>query len=75
MSRLVLAAPANFAFRATVLSHGWYHLAPFRWDADAKVLRRTEVLAGSAMELTIAPCRDGLALSAPVALGSHRLAL
>ncbi|HYM61918.1 MAG TPA: endonuclease III domain-containing protein, partial [Thermoanaerobaculia bacterium] len=70
-----LAVPANFVFRATVLSHGWYHLAPFRWDADGKVLRRTEVLAGSAVDLTIVSARDGLAVSAPVALGSHRLAL
>jgi 3-methyladenine DNA glycosylase/8-oxoguanine DNA glycosylase len=75
MPRLIVPVPANFAFRATVLSHGWYHLAPFRWDGEARVLRRCEVLGGGAVDLTIAEDRKGLAVSAPVALVPHRQAL
>src|SRR5688572_6804371 len=43
--------PPNFAFAATVESHGWYRLAPFRWDG--KVLRRKEVLPEGVVDLEI----------------------
>jgi N-glycosylase/DNA lyase len=32
--RVVLAAPANFSFQRTLLSHGWCLLPPFRLGAD-----------------------------------------
>jgi len=48
-----LATPANFSFPSTVNSHGWYLLAPFRWSARDKVLRRAEVIGGKAVDLTI----------------------
>jgi 3-methyladenine DNA glycosylase/8-oxoguanine DNA glycosylase len=48
-----LATPANFSFPATVNSHGWYRLAPFRWSPRENVLRRAEVIGGKAVELTI----------------------
>jgi 3-methyladenine DNA glycosylase/8-oxoguanine DNA glycosylase len=41
----------DFAFAATVTSHGWYRLAPFRWDG--KVLRRKEVLPEGIVDLEI----------------------
>ena len=44
--------PRDFAFAATVESHGWYRLAPFRWDG--KVLRRKEALSEGIVELEIA---------------------
>jgi 3-methyladenine DNA glycosylase/8-oxoguanine DNA glycosylase len=53
-----IATPPGFAFIPTVESHGWYRLAPFRWSAEEGVLRRAELLAGKAVELTIAH-RDG----------------
>jgi 3-methyladenine DNA glycosylase/8-oxoguanine DNA glycosylase len=43
--------PPNFAFAATVESHGWYRLAPFRWDG--KVLRRKELLPEGVVDLEI----------------------
>ena len=36
---------------STVESHGWRHLAPFRWDG--RILRRAEVLGGRVTELEI----------------------
>ena len=44
--------PKDFVFAATVESHGWYRLAPFRWDG--KVLRRKEVLPEGITDLEIA---------------------
>ena len=34
----VIAAPPQFNFERTVLSHGWYMLAPFKWDEAASTL-------------------------------------
>jgi len=41
-----------------VTSHGWYRLAPFRWDG--KVLRRMELLGGKVVELAISATRGAL---------------
>jgi 3-methyladenine DNA glycosylase/8-oxoguanine DNA glycosylase len=46
-----VAVPADFAFKATVQSHGWYRLAPFRWDEDSRTLFRIEELDGRAREI------------------------
>ena len=35
------------------MSHGWYLLPPTRWSARERVLRRTEVLGGRAVDLEI----------------------
>src|SRR6266516_2096020 len=43
-SKLRLAVPPHFSFESTVESHGWYLLAPFRWDRQAKILRRPEAI-------------------------------
>jgi hypothetical protein len=47
------SVPPAFSFPATVESHGWYRLAPFRWSRDEGVLRRNEVLDGAVTELAI----------------------
>ena len=39
--KMTLPVPAGFSFERTVVSHGWFDLAPFRWDPDTKVLTRT----------------------------------
>ena len=46
-----IPVPKDFAFTATVTSHGWYRLAPFRWDG--KVLRRKEALPEGIVDLEI----------------------
>jgi 3-methyladenine DNA glycosylase/8-oxoguanine DNA glycosylase len=48
-----ISVPPNFNFASTVVSHGWYLLAPFRWSREERVLRRAEVLGGKAVELAI----------------------
>src|SRR5204862_70181 len=48
-----IAVPPNFNFPSTVVSHGWYLLAPFRWSAKERVLRRPEILGGRVAELAI----------------------
>ncbi len=46
-----IPTPRDFNFPATVESHGWYHLAPFRWEKP--LLRRVELIDGTPRELTI----------------------
>ena len=50
---LRIAVPPKFSFPSTVVSHGWYLLAPFRWSSKERVLRRTEILGGKPVELAI----------------------
>ena len=55
-----IAVPPQFNFQSTVVSHGWYLLAPFRWSAREGVLRRAEILGGRPAQLAIS--FDGEAL-------------
>lgn len=48
-----LETPESFRFPATVQSHGWYLLAPFRWDAGTETLYRAEILADESVDLKI----------------------
>ena len=46
--------PADFSFESTVVSHGWYVMPPFRWDAGSGVLHRVETFDGAgALDLAI----------------------
>jgi len=58
-----IPTPSKFNFAQTVVSHGWYHLAPFRWDAAAKRLHRIELLAGRPVALAIRHTRGALEVS------------
>lgn len=60
---LKILTPSRFNFAQTVVSHGWYHLAPFRWDATAKTLYRTELLAGRSTALALRHQRGALEVS------------
>ena len=59
-SNLRLPVPPHFSFQNTVESHGWYLLAPFRWDRKAKVLRRAEAIDGVVYDLEIRFRRNAL---------------
>src|SRR5207253_9842628 len=48
-----ISAPANFNFESTVVSHGWYLLAPFRWSRKEQTLRRVEILDKKPREIAI----------------------
>jgi 3-methyladenine DNA glycosylase/8-oxoguanine DNA glycosylase len=48
-----ISVPANFNFQSTVVSHGWYLLAPFRWSRREQTLRRVEILDKKPREIAI----------------------
>ena len=49
----IIPTPPAFAFTATVESHGWVQLAPFRWSRGEALLRRVEALPEGVAELEI----------------------
>ena len=53
-----IPTPPDFSFVSTVESHGWFHLAPFRWSREEGILRRKEALPEGVVELEIS-YRDG----------------
>jgi 3-methyladenine DNA glycosylase/8-oxoguanine DNA glycosylase len=57
---IVFDVPANFSFVATVESHGWMYLAPFRWSREEAVLRRKERIGGRTTELEMRMRRGAL---------------
>jgi 3-methyladenine DNA glycosylase/8-oxoguanine DNA glycosylase len=48
-----ISVPVNFNFQSTVVSHGWYLLAPFRWSRSEQTLRRVEILDKTPREIAI----------------------
>jgi 3-methyladenine DNA glycosylase/8-oxoguanine DNA glycosylase len=48
-----ISVPPGFNFESTVVSHGWYLLAPFRWSRAQKLLYRPEILGGRVRHLKI----------------------
>ena len=48
---LEIETPADFSFAATVFSHGWRNLAPFKYDREAGALWRTERLPADGLAL------------------------
>jgi 3-methyladenine DNA glycosylase/8-oxoguanine DNA glycosylase len=63
--RLAVRVPEPFDLTLTVRSHGWYDLAPWRWDEARRVLGRPLVLAGGrAVHAEVAEADRGLAFRA-----------
>lgn len=48
---LEFSTPADFRFRATVESHGWYQLAPYTYDNEKAVLTRPHKLKNGTIAL------------------------
>src|SRR5207249_2634343 len=48
-----IPTPPHFNFASTVVSHGWYLLAPFRWAREEQTLHRPEIVGGKPVELAI----------------------
>jgi 3-methyladenine DNA glycosylase/8-oxoguanine DNA glycosylase len=61
-----IPTPEGFHFRATVESHGWRQLAPFRW-ADP-VLYRKERIDGRTVDVAITHRKGALHFSHPIAI-------
>ena len=55
-----LPVPPHFSFAATVESHGWYQLAPIRWDRATRVFRRPEAIGNRVFDLEISFEDDGI---------------
>ena len=61
--QFTLVIPAPFNFVSAVCSHGWYQLAPLRWDAEAGTLYKTERLGDGrvvGLALRAAPMGSGV---------------
>ena len=72
---LRIPTPPNFAFEPTVVSHGWYLLAPFQWDRASRTLHRVEEIGGRALELRIRWQRGHLIVESPDDLQLAKTAL
>ncbi len=70
-----IPTPPRFAFEPTVRSHGWYLLAPFRWDPRARTLFRTEMLGGTAIDLAIRHEAGALVVASDRSLRRHECEL
>lgn len=71
---LTLPAPTDFNFRATVTSHGWYRLAPFRWNDKSATLRRAEASGDDdAVDLTIRCSRRSISVEGGDAVDASRI--
>ena len=54
MVTLTIATPADFRFHATVTSHGWYQLAPNRYNEQTETLtRKLRLPDGTVLDLTL----------------------
>jgi N-glycosylase/DNA lyase len=57
--------PEPFDLELTVRSHGWYDLAPWRWDGERRILARPVSLStGRVAAVEVAPASPGLAFRA-----------
>ena len=64
--RLELAAPADFSFRRTVLSHGWCDLAPFSASTDGRTVRTVVALPlRGARSLEVSSGRRAIVIDSP----------
>ena len=51
---ILLSLPSPIDLRLTVASHGWAHLAPWRWDREAGLLARHERIGGRLGTIAVA---------------------
>ena len=62
----IVAASAQFDFRATALSHGWLMLPPFRWDEEGAILSYLlKSSSGGLLRLQISAARGGVRVDLP----------
>jgi len=74
MTRFILAAPPDFRYLATVLSHGWCVLHPFSYD-EAGMLSRVQKLSnGQIVRFDVRDTGKGLAISSEAKLSRKQQA-
>ncbi|MDE2775268.1 MAG: 3-methyladenine DNA glycosylase [Chloroflexota bacterium] len=60
---IIIPAAPQFSFKRTVLSHGWYMLPPFSWDAaSATLLYVYQSAAGAVLRLRMRAFAEGVAV-------------
>lgn len=69
---LEFATPADFRFRATVESHGWYQLAPYTYDESAAILSRPHKLKNGTLA-TLKMYGDKLTVEADSTLDAEEI--
>lgn len=67
-----VAVPPNFSFESTVVSHGWYLLAPFDWSRGKRILGRPELVGSKALDLEITSDGESLLITGLPAKVSSR---
>jgi 3-methyladenine DNA glycosylase/8-oxoguanine DNA glycosylase len=65
--KIALNAPSHYSLRHTIHAHGWYQLAPFRWDEKRGVLEFPLLLGKDVIDVSVRQTRK-----IEVALTSHR---
>jgi 3-methyladenine DNA glycosylase/8-oxoguanine DNA glycosylase len=66
LATITLPALAPFNFNSVVNSHGWFQLAPFRYDPDHQALCYTDQLeSGRVVEYQICPAPGGVRVNVP----------
>lgn len=64
MTSFKLSARPPFRFLSVIRSHGWYQLAPYRWDAEAQIFQSVERLeSGRVVVLEITGTNEGVSVS------------
>lgn len=70
--QIKIAAPPNFSFRRTVLSHGWCVLPPFEFDREKWTLTRVmDLESAKPVTVTICSTKQGLAVETSRAVGKR----
>ena len=63
---ILIATAPQFSFGATVPSHGWLMLAPYRWDANTSTLRYVvQTGAGNVLRLVMREAEGGVRVDLP----------
>ena len=70
--QIQIAAPSNFSFRRTVLSHGWCVLPPFEFEREKwKLTRVIDLGAAKPVTVTISAGKRGLVVETSRAVGKR----
>jgi 3-methyladenine DNA glycosylase/8-oxoguanine DNA glycosylase len=68
---ITIKSPANFNFKRTVISHGWYDLLPFEFDREKwRLLRVIELGSKAPVTVVVTSLKRGVKISVEGSLGN-----
>jgi 3-methyladenine DNA glycosylase/8-oxoguanine DNA glycosylase len=68
---ITIKSPANFNFKRTVISHGWYDLLPFEFDREKwRLLRVIELGSKAPVTVVVSGLKRGVKISVEGSLGN-----